>query len=446
MPDELEPLVPITVWLLSTVLILVRPRQSALRIAVIAALSMAVLVPSFSTSATVAIAAVLGTNASLSLALLKDLRSVNPRRVPFVLIAFLLWSAIVGAINAPFSMVLLYLATGSMLVLLALAVPGATRRGGEIFLPFFAIVVLFEFLVGVGEQFFGTLAMWPRADGSDLITHRSNSVAPFLLGRAMGSASQPIPYGILVGFCVLVCVWYLVMKRRYWLLLPTALGGAALVFSGTRNAILGVLVGIAVWFLLQFWRKRLVVIPFLALAAIGAPVAVYVGFLAGGDELANSSSLVHRLGILETAGNLFQRAPMDVLFGTGFSSIKGLIESGLISGADGLTVIDQEFVRTLAGTGIVGLALLLVTLALGFLRGSQLTRILIAFLAVGFIAFDSLSWRLIQTLFVFVVSYGYGLALRRDPDSVVTSGDIALVSDDEQLVRRASRRLRESPR
>ena len=409
MPEQFERVVPIAVLALTLIFLIFRPKQSALKIGVVGSVWMAVLVPSFSTSANVAIAAVLGGNIILVIAILRDRRTLLTGPIPYALLAFILWTAIVGSVGAPRNMVLLYLATGTFLGLLALCVIGAVGRGHVLFVPLFAAVVFFEFCVGLGEQFFGTSAMWPRADGSDLISHRANSVAPWLIGRSMGSTSQPIPYGILVAFCIIVCVWFAIKNRSIVLGGIAGIGLVALVFSGTRNAILGLGVAAVAWFVFMFWRKKRIIIPFAIVVVLAVPAALLYVLRAGGSDFTESSSFAHRLGILETAGSLFLREPGEILFGTGYSSIRELISSGLISGVDGLTVLDQEFIRTFVATGAVGLILLIVAAIQGLRKGNTLTRVLIVFLLFGFVAFDSLSWRLLQTLFVFVLAYGYGL-------------------------------------
>lgn len=428
----IEPLalaVPIAVTIVSIVFVLLVPKTSSLAVGASAAMAMAVLVPSFSTSAPVAVLAVLGTILVLLLALFRDRDGVVLRRSPYILIGFLLWSAVAGARGAPTNMVLLYLATGVLLTLLVLVVMGAAARGFNVLLPLIGAVLVFEVIVGFSEEFLGGKAMWPRADGSDNISHRVNSVLPLLVGRAMGSTSQPIPYGMLLGFCVLVCLWFAVRDRSILLYSLSVLGVVGMVFSGTRSAFLSLAAALAIWLAFRLARKPVLFYSYLAVGLVGGLAALFVGLSLGGTDLTSSSSYTHRLGILDSAGNLFSRNPLEVLVGSGYESVRSLIASGVVSGEPGIMVIDQEYVRTLAGVGVAGLALLIGAIVAGLRRGTELSRLMIAYLAIGLLAFDGLSWRLIATLFVIAVANGYGRRL-----------DVASLQQPTQVIGAAHRK------
>lgn len=408
--------IPVAVFVVSVVTLYSVPRGWTLWAAVISAIAMAVFVPSFSTSAPVAVVAILATVAVQVLALFRD-RGIWPvLRVPAILIIFIMYSTTVGALGAPIALVLQYAATGVLLVLLTLSVSGAVaRRGQAILLPTFGIILVVQFMIGFGEEFLGTKALWPRSDGTDNISHRVNAVLPSLIGRAMGSTSHPIPFGILFGFCVIVCLWFALKRRSVFYFALAMLGVVGMVFSGTRSAFVALAGALIVWGILASWRKKAVLIPVVIAALIGLPAGLYFVLQNAGSGFTSSRSFVHRIGILDTASNLFKREPLEVVFGTGFSSIQRLIEDGVVRGVEGISVVDEEFVRTLAGLGIVGLVLLLGAIIACVIRGNQLSILLLSFLVVGFVAFDSLSWRLIFTLFVVAIasSYGSRSALRK---------------------------------
>lgn len=379
--------------------------------AVTTALVMAVLVPSFSTSAPVAVAAVLGAVIVLLFGLVRDLSTLRHTPMPLILIVFTVWCAVIGSIGSPIKLVLLNLGTGALLFLLAVAVVGAANRKKNFLLPLFTIIIVFEVLMGLAEEFLGLKAMWPRANGTDLIGHRVNSIVPFLAGRAMGSTSQPIPYGMLLGFGVVVCIWFAVRRSSRWLYAVAAIGLVGMLFAGTRSAFVGLFAALALWLILAVRKRLILLIPVLAVMAIGSVVAFLLVVRSADQSLLASDSVVHRLGILETASNLLKRGLTDLLFGSGYQSMGDLIRKGVVHGVVGIDVFDEEFVRTFASVGLIGLLLLLATVILGLIHGNTLSRLLIVFISVGFFTFDALSWRLIATLFTVAIAYGYGSGL-----------------------------------
>lgn len=378
----------------------------ALAIAATATLASAVLIPSFATSAPVAVAAVLGPIAVLLVALFRDRTLLRTQTYPWTLAVFLTWSAIAGSLGWAPKLLLLNYATVFLLLLFAVAVIGAVSRGNNILMPLFAGVIVIEFIIGFLEEVFRTGALWPRANETDLITHRVNEVLPFLAGRAMGSTAQPIPYGVLVGFAVIVCVWFAVRYHSKIIYALSGVGLITMVFAGTRSAFLA-LGGVGViWLLMKArWKRSTMVWVVGGVIVLGAAGAIAVGV--SDPSMLATNSFQHRAGILTTAGNLLARDPLSVLLGTGYSSIQSIIDGGVVHGVKGIDVFDQEYVRTLAALGVVGLVLLIASIVRGIARGTELTRLLIVFIAFSFLFFDGLSWRLIAVLFVLAIAHGY---------------------------------------
>ncbi|WP_394769548.1 O-antigen ligase family protein [Lacisediminihabitans sp.] len=400
--------VPSIIFLAGLIVVWKVKLECALWASVTTALVMAIMVPSFATSAPVAVAAVVGAILVLAFGLLRDWRTLKQAPLPLVLIFFTLWCATVGSVGSPIKLVLLNLGTGALLSLLAVAVVGAAKRHTNFLLPLLAIVIVFEVLLGLAEEFLGLKAMWPRANGTDVIANRVNSIVPFLAGRAMGSTSQPIPYGVLLGFALIVCLWFAVRRKSALLYSAAALAFVGMLLSGTRSALLGVGAAIALWALLALRHRLRILIPVLAVIVVGAVTTLVVVLTSGDRALLTSDSVLHRLGILETAANLLKRNAADFLFGRGYQSMGVLIRSGVVHGVAGIDVFDEEFVRTIASVGLIGLLLLIAAIALGLRRGNQLSRLLIVFIVLGFFAYDALSWRLSATLFVVALAYGYG--------------------------------------
>ena len=400
--------VPSVIFLVSVVAVLRLPREQSASLGVMSAISMAVLVPSFATSAPVAVAAVLGTVTVLVIAIARDRGPLRTVTYPVALILFIVWSSTVGSIGSPIKLVLLNLGTGALLILLVLAVVIAVSRGQNFCLPFFAIVLVFEFLIGFAEQFFGWKAMWPRADGTDNISHRVNAIAPILVGRSMGSAAQPIPYGMLIAFCVIVCLWFAVRNRSRTLWILVAVGLVGMVFAGTRSAFVALAVALAVLALTSIkWRRATLIAAAVAVLSLVVAAGGVVAYLSRSGAL-TTDSFIHRAGILGTAGGLLTRNPPDVIFGSGYQSVETLLKSGVVRGAPGIYVFDEEFIRTLACLGVIGLALLVATFVRGIAIGNGLSRTLTAFIAVSFFTFDGFSWRVIDCLLVISIAAAYG--------------------------------------
>jgi hypothetical protein len=106
--------------------------------------------------------------------------------------------------------------------------------------------------------------------------------------------------------------------------------------------------------------------------------------------------------VYESAISLLSRAPGDVLWGSGYDSISGILRSGFAGDSSNIVVFDQEIVRTAASAGIFGVMLLLAAVASGLRRGDTLSRVLLSYSFFFFLVFDSLSWTL--TTFLFVAS------------------------------------------
>lgn len=409
--------VPAVVFIASVVALFRLPRQRSAWVGVMSAISMAVLVPSFATSAPVAVAAVLGAAALLAIALLRDLRRLRNLTLPMTLLAFLAWSAAIGSLGSPVKLVLLNLGTGALLILLAFAVVIAVSRGQNLYLPLFAVILVFESLLGFTEQFFGWKAMWPRADGTDNISHRVNAIMPLLIGRSMGSTAQPIPYGMLLAFCVIVCFWFALKNRSKLLWGLVAFGVIGMTFSGTRSAFVALAIAVAVWIVTKVrWTRTAFVLLAVALVAVVVALGGAVLFLSKSGAL-TTDSFLHRSGVLGTAGDLLARNPLDVVIGSGYQSVEYLLKSGIVRGAPGIFVFDEEFVRTLACLGLVGFILLVLAFARGIALGTDLSRMLTIFIAASFFTFDGYSWRLIACLFVLAIASGYGRTKKSLPVS-----------------------------
>jgi hypothetical protein len=81
-------------------------------------------------------------------------------------------------------------------------------------------------------------------------------------------------------------------------------------------------------------------------------------------------------------------------------------------------VYDNQFVREIAVSGVLGFALLVIAIIVGLRRGDVLSRLCLGVLVLMFFSFDALTWRSVAIIFVLVCSGPVGgrvLAKDEDP-------------------------------
>lgn len=408
-------IVPVVLGIVGFICVLFVKQPQALYAGVFTTVTLGIFVPSLSPSPDITITAVAASILVLIVAILRSLPQVSSTRAPIFLILFLLWFTLVGSTNnASSGRLSLTLAEGTLYLLLALAA-SAMPRDRSVLLVLLPITIVIEFVISAGEQFLGTPALWPRVDGTDDISRRYNALAPWLIGRSMGTTSYGIPLGIMAGLALICCLWLFITRKRPLFLFLALLAGLTMLFSGTRTAFLAVGVCAIAYLIGSISAKRLAWYVPLLLSIFGVLLLLNPLELLGLGDIGGTTSYQHRFGVFESIPRLLGRPLGDLLVGTGYQSISDLLLSGEITGANGVTVLDQEFTRELAGAGLIGLILLLLAIYSGLRRGDFLSRLLLLFCVVFFLSFDFLTWRM---LFIFFVMVTTGPA-----DRVVRAGD-----------------------
>ena len=382
--------------------LLTRPRHRSLFWAITGAFLLVVLVPSHSPPRDVAVLAILLSTALLVLALLRNVEQLRNCRPPVPLLLFLVYSVSVWIRDGFTNTVMLNVATNVMLILVALAISVGSSFSHRAFVYALVVAGVIQFALSLSEQFFGAEALWPRPDGTDVIESRVNILAPDLIGRAMGSTSQPIPLGILSGMAVIASLWLAIRGRNKIFFVPAGLALVTLVFSGTRSAVVATGVALLLWAALTARVARSVQYIYFGVGAMATVIIIDIEELLGFGNFRQSESFTHRTGVFESATSLLSRAPGDVLWGSGYDSISGILRSGFAGDSSSIVVFDQEIVRTAASAGILGVMLLLAAVVSGLRRGDTLSRVFLSYSFFSFLAFDSLSWTL--TTFLFVAS------------------------------------------
>lgn len=389
----------------------------------VSALVLAVLVPSNTPPTNVVALANLAALLLLTAGAVRSLRFIQLQRINLWLILFIVYVTLRSLLETDWPYGLVLLTSGASLGLLAaLASQDWRNRSGDrrdLLLLTVPALVFVQFLLALGEITFQAKAIWPMSVGWDNIESRVNTIAPWLVGRALGSTGHPIPLGVLAACALVISVWLLVERRAYWSLAIAAGATAAaiLVFAGTRSA--AIAAGLAIAYLFASKAKLRTVLVGAGVAVAAAAIAYFSGMLGsiGLDGVKSTDSFVHRAGVLQLLPEIAQRDSLvETLFGTGYNSIAEALRHFSV-GVDGIDVFDQEFLRTGWATGLLGLGLLLAAVVVGWRRNDTIGRMLVIIMMVMFASWDALSWNLGFVLFIFAA------ARRRQPQGDVLPGD-----------------------
>jgi len=411
-------LVPIIIAAIGLVATLFCRSNIVSHCALFTVVGLAIMVPSHSPPREVLTTAVLGAIAVLVVAAMRSYRSFAAAVPNVWLIAFLIYSSGVMFFETDGSYTWFIFLSCVSYVLISLLLSQQETNGSRVLFIAVPLFVIVQFALATSEEFFDVKALWPLTNGTDFITHRLNTVAPWLAGRAMGSTSHPIPLGILMGLSLVLCMWMAFKKRRriYWVFV--ALAATSILFSGTRSAILAALMAAIFWFTSSAGSKRL---PFYMLAGSFGLIAILSVDTSSLPELSgfySSESYTHRANVLEFMPALADRPLAEIFFGSGYSSIASLLQMSIFSGGSGILVFDQEYVRTVTATGLFGFGLLCMAIVEGFRRGNIPSKLVLVFLCIIFASFDALSWNLSMTLFIVAAS---GPIMQDKPEAVVST-------------------------
>lgn len=394
----------ITLIVVGLLIVALRSAEDAVTAAVITALVVSALFPSFTPSAAERALATLGSTVILAAAYLRSQRAEKqawpPGAVLFVL--FVTVTSIANAAGGDAERVSIMLSQGVFILTLLATATRLSERGRWAVLVALGLLGAVQFIVAAGEQFLGTPAMWPRVNGTDDITNRPNYFSDALAGRSLGTTSMMITLGAFVGASFLACLKLAGRRRRgIWLFLA-ALSVATIIFSGTRSAVLATGAALIVWIFLA-WRsyQRVFAIIGLVLATLAA-AQFNVSALLGFSNFETSLSFVHRAGVISSIGALLDM-PSGVLFGHGGVGASQILQESL-AGARGVPAFDNTYVRELAVSGLVGAVLLIGFMLRVLLSGSRMSKVFIVFFAAMGMSFDLFTWNLMFVLVALTVA------------------------------------------
>lgn len=346
----------------------------------------------------------------LLLALLFSLGFQKARPTPVVLLS----SAVIMFILQYFSSVFASSANGG-LVLARFALPALLillvgvrlgRQGVDAFTDGLILLGVSQSCIAILEVVHVTQPPYGYSMvGETLLMHPINSD----LVRAQAMLGHPIILGILTLVSILLLARRGRSTSRVELIVGILILAAGLYLSGARSAWLIGLVcfavvliskGTGVMFRMYAAIATMAVVVYLFLDQVAS---VYLAYL--WDHFSESGSYTHRNDAFSYGIQLAtQRSIGESLFGSGVSSEKKLFAMGFLQ-QDGLQVIDNQFLTTLATTGVAGLAVLLVfcVIAIVKLRGG--VRLAFISLCGMFVVLDELRWLGPMMLFFALASF-----------------------------------------
>lgn len=284
-------------------------------------------------------------------------------------------------------------------------------------------------MIGVGEvayavtqAFFGVQPIWGRVASQ-------GTGNPFVNGldRVQASFGQAIVFGL---FCAVTALLVWTDAARLHRGLRVVVFGflvGGLFLSGTRSAVLALLLAIAVHALLRPNLLKWVRNVTAALLGVALVALLDFGVRSITTEALDSGSWLQRIGSMRSVPRLLSRTGFEFWFGSGFGSEQELYRTGLVTSPYHFTVIDNFYVYTLGTMGLLGVAMLLAVFVIGFTTSGRTGRGTIVILAVMCAAFDLLAWRSTAAVLVlFLVVDPVQRVIVRAPEDE-TTGEVVAV-------------------
>lgn len=253
-------------------------------------------------------------------------------------------------------------------------------------------LAMFQVLLSVVQLVAGLPALWAPAQRSELGIPLP-LMNPFFGGvvRAQGTLGHPLPLGYLL--MVSVAVFLSVLRPR----LPAqgvvvVAHVTGLVLAGSRFSLVATLILCVVLWNDRDPGRRAVIGSALVIAALVYAQSRFASVDPVVRDVSTSGSYTHRVGAVSAAARLiFQQDGLSVLTGNGLGANPRLFNSGLLQ-ADGFETVDNQYVQTLAHSGLVGLILLLAIFGSVILGAPTKLRPLLVASALNLAIFDALMW------------------------------------------------------
>lgn len=328
---------------------------------------------------------------------------------------------------------------------LALVASAMNERERQMVARAVVALALLQVVIAIAEVTFLAEPLWgaPISPLTGDPTSPPNELLGGQAARAQGSMGHPLPMGTLLA----VAVALLGRDAVRWSGKARGLATAVILLGAIPNGSRSVLLLLVVLTVLTAGGRRLTtrsVIGAIVLA-VGGALALGLTFVQGQLAiLANSGSYTHRLEGFGSVTRLMDRPDWTSRwFGDGFASSAALFRTGYLQ-TDGFAAVDNQYVLTVAESGLVGFVLLLILLVVPMFRAETWARVTVGALAVMALIFDVFAWT--STLALFAVFVPMAWATHRaavSPEVAESPGDRVagpVVQDPARAIRSQHKR------
>lgn len=332
------------------------------------------------------------------------------RKLVFVLILAVVF-AVSTVIRGDFGLILTAACMASMWI--AVFLVSSNMRSGEwkAFVRLFLVLCLMQAALAVLETVLQSTYVreYVTAAIDRGYPLRPNTILGDWTNRAQGTMGYPIPFGhmLSIGTALLLTPQF-VQSAKIRVSLALLFVGAILL-SGTRTALIAVVVVALVTWLLLAKRKRS--IPTYAFILMFLPVISLIMWnILDASTLTTDTSFLHRFGVLESVVAIFSLGALQILVGGGYNSHVDLFMGGLIE-AHGTFAVDNAFITFLITSGCLGLGAVIAALLKAFRHAQRDTLAVLLIFVVFGMSYDFQNWHAL--MFLFCAFLGHALSVVR---------------------------------
>ncbi len=317
-------------------------------------------------------------------------------------VAFTCWLALRTLGQFSVDSTLLTITMISTSIAVAMIVPLLRREDLPSLATVFLVVAVLATIYAVGEQLGLVDTFWQlRQSSLENIDDRANVLLPILTGRSQASFGHPIPFAVFLSVAVLILLHAAIATKRWRFAFGVVAALVGLLLSGTRSAVVALLVALLVYLVANIrWRRVLGIAAGAGLIAIGGLLTDLPKLLSLDNTFESSVSFIHRTLVAESWASLWSQPATQLWIGAGAGATAELFRSGTVRGARNLVYFDNTYISLFALFGLVALVLFAGVL-LWSTRGGALAMSVAAFIAVMGLSFDEQQWQITLVLLAF---------------------------------------------
>lgn len=321
---------------------------------------------------------------------------VLPRNALWLLLFSLLYVA-VTALQGDLSRTAVAASQAVMWVIVNLYFSNLNHNELKILLRVGLTIAALQVLIAVFESVF--LIGWVQESIAAAVDRgypfRPNRVLGLPFIRAQGTFGYPIAFGHFAALGTLASLVVFVRRRSASVGLLTLFLFCGVLLSGTRSALVALILAVIVYASLSFARNSLLKRASVVLGVTTSAAFVALSF--NGNLLTDDLSVLHRAGVVSAIPRFRLLDVTQVLFGSGYNSHEALFRSGIIPNR-GTYAVDNAFMTFLISTGLVGLILILVLLVGAWRRGDNAAKATVVLFVAMFMSYDLQNWHAISFL------------------------------------------------